>query len=212
MKGKAPLKPKNKGTRNPPQIQPNFLVGHRFRYLVTGSSGFTGNINESDIMNQLLMATSGSTMARLFDGVKIKAIELWSPATNANLTSGALPNTISLEWINQTVGIGAPGTSFSDTALGFTDIAHIFTKPPKGSAAAMWLTHFNEEPENLFSLDLPQCTVIDIICTVSFRAGDGAEDSGLTFDGTATLGQVYGNELSPLSGVLPRGYSFIPTV
>ncbi len=119
----------------------------------------------------------------LIDGIKIKWIEVWAP-----FGAGPLGNTVTLDFRN-TETIGCSGSYLNDTAMSTADIAHVCSKPPPGSLADLWIGH-NLTEQALFSLDIPNGAVIDVLCDVSIRTVDDPETVVGTVTG-AVPGKVY---------------------
>jgi hypothetical protein len=110
------------------------------------------------------MAVTAISAYRIFDGILLESLEIW--ACNAS----NLVNTASVEWTN-TTGVGAPGNTISDTALGTARPLYIRTKPPPGSEAAFWIS---SNTHAVCEIGGPQGSVVDIVVRVSLKDNDGA--------------------------------------
>jgi len=164
------------GTKNPKQLQTNIQSGHTFRF-VCESGGANINISNADLLDLMCFATSSVAAYRVMDGIKLKSVEIWA-ANNA----GASSNTITCEWL-PTNYAGNSGKVVTDTALGLSDVAHVFAKVPKDSGASFWVSGNPSTSINFFSLTLPAGSVVDVECVVSMKENDIA---------SAVLGSVSG--------------------
>lgn len=132
----------------------------------------------------MCFATSSTAAYRCLDGIKLKHVEIWS----AN-TSGNSSNTCQLEWLSTNYA-GNSGTVLIDTALGVTDIAHIYAKPPKDSGASLWVSGNPSTSINFFSITIPPGSVVDVSCIISMKENDTASSVLGTVSG-ATAGTFY---------------------
>jgi hypothetical protein len=180
---------------------------HRFRYVNNGSA-YSGNISFEDVADSMCVATAAAVAYRLFDAVKIKEVEVW--CANA---AGDAANTVEIEWLN-TLLIGGPGSTISDTALGLHDIAHVVARPPKGSKADFWLdnsTGLSGGDFNIFRLACPKGSVVDITLECAIYDNDTAVAVTGAVAG-ATVGKTYARPLDSAQGtaiLVPVSYDFI---
>lgn len=185
-------------------LQTTIEVKHRLRFVANTSPGFNGNLNNTEFLNLLVMGLNSTTLGRLCDGVKIRAIEVWA----AN-SAGNASNTVELEWLNPDSAVNSysgPGTTSSDTALGITDIAHIRCIPPKGSAASFWLNDM-VATTNIIRLVVPQGGVVDVDLDLVLMDNDDPITIGLLSG--VTPGKLYCRALDSLAGtpkLLPISY------
>lgn len=164
------------GTKNPKQLQTNIQTSHTFRFYCN-DGGANINISNADLLDLMCFATGATTAYRVLDGIKLSHVEAWS----AN-GSGAVSNTIQIEWL-PTNYAGDSGKVVTDTAIGVTDIAHVFTRVPKLSGASFWVSGNPSTSINFFSMTLPPGSVVDVHCTISMKENDIA---------AAVLGSVSG--------------------
>lgn len=202
----------NKGWKNPPQLPATILAGHRFRFVVNQDGGTQAMITAADLLDLLCMAVSSNSAYRLLDGIKLKEVEAW--ASNG---AGNVSNTIELEYVNDKLGFGAPGNTFSDTAIGLANIAHICAKPSKKSLAAQWINLIADPRDpnvianyDLFRLTCPQGTIVDVVVSLSFQDNDDAQTVTGSVAG-ATSGFLYYRYLDSTSGktLVPIGANYI---
>lgn len=149
------------------------------------------------------MATGAAAAFRLWDGIRIKRVSLW--AANG---AGNASNTVQIEF-NNTAGVGGPGFTFNDTAMGLADVAHVSVKAPKDSRASFWLGGGTNT--EIFQLTLPQGSVVDIEFEACF-ADTEAPVAVTAVVAAATIGKVYMRALDNANAapaILPVGFDFI---
>jgi hypothetical protein len=180
---------------------------HRFRFTANGSS-YGGNISFEDLADLMCVATTSTSASRLWDAVRLREVEVWA----AN-SAGNSSNTVECEFLN-TLIFGGPGTTFSDTALGLTDVAHIKCSPPASSRAANWLnntTGSSSGDYNLFRLAVPQGGVVDVVLDVSMYDNDTAVNVTGAVSGAST-GKTYCRPLDSAQGtalLLPVSWDYV---
>lgn len=182
-------------------------VKHRFRFVANGSS-YSGIISFDDLADLLCVATGAIAAFRLFDAVRLREVEIW--ACNA---AGDASNTAEVEFLN-TATTGGPGVTFSDTAMGLQNIAHVHAKPPKGSRADLWLNNATGQLGNdyaLFRLAVPKGGIVDIVLEGCFYDND----TSVSVTGTvasATVGKIYCRPLDSAQNtahLLPISWDYI---
>lgn len=175
---------------------------HVFRYDCTaGTSNIT--ILQSDVMNALLLASSSTVFYRLIQALRIEKVEMWSWAT------GVTPVEVSLTW----KGEYGPSVVMTDMSAGTANPAHVSSRPPKMSSASFWRASGTDESFELFELDCPNGTVIDVHVELVL---DNASDtsSAVTYtSGTGTpgiVGEIFSGCLDKSAGasrvLQPSGY------
>lgn len=130
------------------------------------------------------MATAPTAAYRVMDGIKLKSVEIW--AANA---AGNVSNTVELEWV-PTNYAGNSGKTLTDTAMGVSNIAHIYAKPPKDSGASFWVSGNPSSSINFFRLTIPEGSIVDVTCLVSMKDNDVAASVLGSVSG-ATAGTFY---------------------
>ncbi len=199
--------PRESGNQNPPMLDVSIHASHRFRFVNNGSA-FTGAISFEDLQDLMCVATGATAAFRLWDAVKLKEVEVWG----AN-SAGNASNTVQVEYLDSLL-LGGPGKTFSDTALGLQNIAHVRCKPPKGSRASFWLNNTTGAPGNdynLFNLNVPLGGVVDISLEFVFYDNDNPVAVTGTVTG-ATVGKTYCRALDSAQNtaiLLPVGYDTI---
>jgi len=153
------------------------------------------------LLNLVLVTPTAVTSVRLFEGVRLKRLELWTQP----VALGSPASNLSVEWL----GENGPSTVVSDTSIGVSP-AHIRTRPPPCSSSQWWCMSGQQESDGLFTLNLPANSTIDVILDVRFvetenpTAGDIPAGAG--------IGQLYGDYLDGISSgkVIPIGYTVLP--
>jgi hypothetical protein len=197
--------PSVSGNKNPPQIEASIKTSHRFRFVANGAGGSSATITMYDILDLLCVAISATNAFRICDAVKIKLIEIWG----AN-SAGNASNSVQLEWLPSN-NYGTSETH-NDTAIGLQNIAHISTRPPKGSLIEDWFFLAAAGTDvNLFNLNVPQGGVVDIVLQMVLMDSDAGQRVNIAPVG-ATTGKFYCRALdSATSGatLVPVGYDTI---
>jgi len=184
----------------PPPFVPTISLNHKFRFTNGANTGAYA-ITRAQLLNLVLYTPTAVTSVRLFQGVRLRKIEIWANPT----ALGAPPTVLNLEWL----GENGPSTLISDTTMGVRP-AHVLSKPPARSSAQWWSQSGQQETDVLFSMLLPANCVIDVsldlrlVETEGTTAGDVPAGAG--------VGQLYGDYLDGLaSGKLaPVAYNPLP--
>jgi hypothetical protein len=199
--------PSGRGSKNPPMLKATIQAQHRFRFSANGSA-FSGTISYEDLADLMCVAVTSTSASRLFDAVKLKEVEIW--ACNS---AGDASNTAEIEFL-ETLIIGGPGVTYSDTAMGLQNIAHVHAKPPPGSRLAGWLsntTGSSGTDVNLFRLAVPKGGIVDIVLEVCMYDNDTAINVTGTVAG-ASAGKTYCRPLDSAQNtaiLLPISWDFI---
>lgn len=93
--------------------------------------------------------------------------------------------TIAIEWTPFNT-LGASNIEVSDTTISNARPAHIFAKPPSGTAAQFWVDDLTDQ--TLFLMTGPAGTITDV--NVSFMLNDSSPTSAIAVTG-ATVGRLY---------------------
>jgi len=149
-----------------PQFQANVRFKHRFRFMSTSNQGSL-SITRAMLLNLYLSTGAGPAVYRVFHGVKLNKIEMWSPEGGAS-SSGA-PQQMGIEWLSNL----GPTSEVSDTGNMF-NWAHVVTSPPRNSLAGFWSMSGQSESEILFNLQVPLSAVIDIWVEIILNDGNSA--------------------------------------
>jgi hypothetical protein len=179
---------------------------HRFRFVCNGSA-YSGTLTFEDFADLMCVATSATTAKRLWDAVRVREVEVWA----AN-SAGDSSNTVEIEYL-QTLNVGGPGFTFSDTAMGLQNVAHICTRPPKLSRTDFWLSNSTGASGNdvdLIRLAVPKGGVVDVTLDFAFYDNDAPINVTGAIAG-ATTGKIYCRPLDSASGtaiLVPVSYDF----
>ncbi len=149
------------------------------------------------------MATGSTSAYRIFDSVKLKGVEIW--AANA---AGDTSNSVLIEYNGLNNIVSSAGMSFSDTAMGLSDVAHVRAIPPVGSLASFW-----QGPgtgQDLFRIEGPKGSIVDVELEFTFADSEPPQGVGAAVSG-ATIGQIYLRALDSTSTAVlqPIGYDTI---
>jgi hypothetical protein len=113
------------------------------------------NITFQNLLDTVLVATSATTAADLFDAVRVNAVELWAIAALGT------PTTAIVVFSGETVGAQGDQKTHTDTSMG-VEPAHIRARPDPLTQAGQ----FQASSANIaFNLDVPAGTVIDVSLT-----------------------------------------------
>jgi hypothetical protein len=172
---------------NPPPINPQIKHQQRMRYVVRPTAGAAGLANQqvtyAQILDGIIVATSAVTASKLFDQVKIKAVEIWAAGLTPQSGVVNTPATVSLTFNGDTVGSSGSARVFSDTSVSIQP-AHIRCTPEK-SQASQWQA---DGAGNAFIFSAPNGAIIDV--EVQFRNDDSAPTASAAVVG-ATTGEIY---------------------
>jgi hypothetical protein len=175
----APGKNRVNNSNGPPQLFSNIRLSHRYRFLTSGA--FSHTVNSQDLLNcaGTIGTVVNSTVALMFESVRVRALELWAPPASQGSAS-----TVSCEWLSA----NSPSIEVSDTTVSVTRNAHIRTNPPSLSLASFWQNV--DTVNNLFTLVCPANTIIDVSLELVLvdRSGAAGTQVALT---TVVVGHVY---------------------
>ncbi len=189
-----------KSSEHPLQITTSMRLHHVFRYRNTGATTPI-SVSFDDLLEQWEVAITSTQMARLFNAVRVRKVEIWSP-----MASDLVPVTCTLDWAGTTIGASGNNLKVSDTSMGSNMPAHISARAPPTALAADWQATGGG---TAFTIATPSNSIIDL--HVSY----GVIDDGTAAGGTAAVGATVGaNYFRPLnvSGaalIVPLGYPFV---
>jgi hypothetical protein len=152
----AGRKPANGGMiSHPPPIRSYGITREvRLRYL--SSAAFVGVITFQNLLDSILIGTSVTTLADLFNAVRVNSVELWSlPAIG-----GA--STVILMYSGAVVGASGDQKTHTDTSMGI-EPAHVKARPDRLTQAGQFQP---SSADTAFQLDIPTGTVIDVSLTL----------------------------------------------
>jgi len=183
----------------------------KIRYTNSPVNYTTYNLSTNDFADIVVCAASAVAGFRLYAGVRLIKIEIWTPAT-----SGIVGQATGISWNSNSVTPydGSPGMTITDTPMGTNDPGHIVSHPPLNSAQASWISSGSAAAATvqMFSLtNVPQYALVEF--TVEVIMATGAAGSGFSPAGTvlvaATPGIVYHRVLpvgvGPGNGLTPVG-------
>jgi len=175
--------------------------GHTFRFYGTFGEPTSVTVSRKELLNLVLVATSGITTARIFEAIRLTRLRLWvNPPTG-----GSVSTTGSIEWVGQ----NAPSIIKQDTSMGI-EPAYVQTKPPPRSSDQWWSMSGSDESDDLFTITVYGTAILDV--HVSVRLVDTEAPTAGSVPVAATLGQLYYNYLdSDSSSVwVPQGGTVLP--
>jgi hypothetical protein len=159
------------------------------RYTVaTAISGSTGLITRYDVLNFLVVGFSANSVYRLAGAVRVDKVEMWYSGAAGTVTP------MCITWDS----VAAPFTIKSDVTLGTSHPSHIVSRPPKTGSANWWCVSASNESDNLFLLNAPAGTVIDVHYSYTLMDPQSQSHVNLATSQTPTFGAVY---RTPLNGL-----------
>jgi len=168
----------------PPQVLTNVILRHKFRYIATGSSSFVVNPTKLAAAAGAMCTVANTSCTICYDTVRIRSIEVWSPAPSQGTAA-----TATCLWNQLAAGISNMSTiEVSDTSMSTAYPAHIKTTPPKLSFAANWQSSASSTP-TLCTLSIATGSIIDVEFE-GVLADTGASGPSATV-ATGVLGTMY---------------------
>jgi hypothetical protein len=165
------------------QLSSNVIKKHKFRFL---ASSALANV---DITTLHVLGVAGglgtvanSTITLFNKSFKISKVEMWAPPPSQGSTA-----TVSLEWLGS--GVNSPNREVSDTSMSTAFPAHLVTKPPAQSLASFWTTVNAGSATNIFRLNCPAGTVVDL--SLQLIENDQELANVTVTVVTAVLGNIY---------------------
>jgi hypothetical protein len=135
---------------------PNVAIDHvvKVRYVSTATTSL--GISYRNLLDSILVATTATAGAQLFDLVKIRRVEMWcyNPSGVA---------TITLQFVGRTDGLIGDDKSHTDTSMGL-EPAYLSAKPDARSQASQFQ---QSNTAVAFNIYCPIATVVDL--HLSFR-------------------------------------------
>ncbi len=171
---------------HPPSINPQIRHSQRMRYVVSnGGAALTNQqVTFANILDGIIVAMTSTTASKLFDQVRIRAVEIW--AAGLTPASGVVntPAFVAVTWNGDQVGASGSGRVYSDTSVSIVP-AHVRAVPEKLSQASQWQAN---GAGNAFLFTAPNGAIIDV--EVEFRNDDSAPTASAAVVG-ATAGEIY---------------------
>jgi hypothetical protein len=166
-KSKGSRQPRNRNEQwNPPQLQSNIIVKHRYRFRSTSATATS--ISDTNLIQVGgLMVTAANTTARaIMNTVKIHSVEVWAPPASQGAAS-----TCAIEWASSQF---SSQKEVTDTTVSVALPAYVKAFPPKGSPPSFWLLGSNSA---IFKVTAPVGSVIDVLLSHVMLDTDVAGDS-----------------------------------
>jgi len=160
----------------------------------------TTNITFQNLLDTILVATSATTAADLFEAVRVNSLEVWAIAALGT------PATVSLAFDGVSVGAAGDQKQHTDTSMGI-EPAHVRAKPDRLTQAGQFQ---GSSALTAFIVTAPAGSVIDVSVTLRQPVQGSAVSSQNVLVG-ATAGAVYYRALDgkttaltnlPVQGVL----------
>jgi len=146
----------------PANWTPNIMFRHRFRFQANAASSTVGNaVSTNNLLQLLVMLNDAGTSGTLLPiAIRLRSVEMWGPPA-----SSLAPVTVSVLYpAGANSSISNPEVIHSDTSVGATVVAHVFSKPPPGSLASMWLSH--DTANNVMKLNFPLNAIVDVVVDI----------------------------------------------
>jgi len=140
---------------HPPQL-PSYGITRDVRLRFQATAAALTNITFQNLLDTVLVATSATTAADLFEAVRVNSVELWAIAALGT------PATVILAFDGMTVGAAGDQKTHTDTSMG-VEPAHVRAQPDKLTQAGQFQT---SSANVAFILDVPAGTVIDVSMTL----------------------------------------------
>jgi len=168
----------------PPQVKTNVIFSHKYRYIATGSSSFVVNAIKLAAACGTVCAVANTSCTIFTDSVRIRSIEIWSPAPSQGTAA-----TATVLWNQLSAGISNMSTvEVSDTSMSTAYPAHVKCRPPKASFAANWTSSAATSP-TLMTLSIATGSIIDL--EVDLILADTGASGPVATIATGVLGTVY---------------------
>jgi hypothetical protein len=194
----------NTAIPHPPAITDTALTySRRLRFNVLSSSSnvtsFDADITYGNLSTLCVLAVTGTNANALFSEVRVRAVEVWTPAIGfiAPLSVNN-PRSCSVRFNDNGFGLPGDGKLHMDTAMG-VEPGHVLARPVKQSYPDLW-NGFDAAyvGATCFHLVAPMGSVVDVI--LEFRRAYGVATGFKAVTG-ATAGKTYfigldGNTLS----------------
>lgn len=162
----------------PAQFRANPEVSRKYRFVSTSGTPTVIRVNTL-IASCGVLATTATTGSSVFQSVKLRSVEIWSPPASQGAAS-----TCSVLW---PLSNESQPREISDTTVSTAVPAHVSCGPPSHSLASFWNTATSGSA--LMTLTAPPGSIIDV--AVSIVMGDGVTASASAVLVGATPGSVY---------------------
>ena len=129
------------------------------------------------------MATAANAAYRVMSAARVRSVEIWGPAAAAGVA------TVAIEWSGTPGNFTGPKKLITDTTLGSSRPAHVYTRAPKQSVADMWFSDA-ATGGGIIVIDAPQDAIIDVTVDFVVRNSEGAVAVTAAL-AAATVGKMY---------------------
>jgi hypothetical protein len=176
--------------RLPPSIDNTVTCHHVFRYSNSGASLVSASV--ADILGALGgVAITSTLFAPWASSFKIKSLRFWpSNSTSSN-------NTADVFWNSGTSGQVRDQEMIKSLPEGITETGCLVFKPPSKSLSSDWLAATATPTVNVFSMQAPAGSILDLSITftlsntfqagnITLTAGTGGKIYYLALDGAAS--------------------------
>jgi len=183
---------------HPPQIRPAISGSKTFRFNTQANAASEEAISQANLVDLLVMATSASTSALLFNSIRLRKVEMWAAPQQ-----GGAPAHISV-----TGTVAGPTNRKSDVSMGVTP-AHVRWNPSPNSIADLWY-EAGASSQSLFTITAGNETIVDVTVDYIVQCDDNAI-AGPVPSG-ATAGVIYGVPLDGIAAAIfvPVDYVVLP--
>ncbi len=179
----------------PSQFRANPEVSRRYRFV--SSSGTATNVTAQTLLGACgSTATSSTTGALMFQSVKLKQVEIWSPPASQGSAV-----TCSILWPSSNQ---SQPREISDTSVSVTQPAHVLSSPPPLSIAGFWASRLSTSA--LCTLVAPAGSIIDVWVSLVLGDGSGVATVNAVLVGAVTGAQYY----SSLDSLTSAGSVYAP--
>jgi hypothetical protein len=194
------------GIPNPPQWSSTLRTDFTQRFVVQSGGVNQLAINNIELQDLKCMATGATAAYRIFGAMKLNWVKAW--CANSSATAS---NTIVIEMITTNPYSGSIAKTFTDTAVGTTNVAYVKAVPPGNSYTGEWLPNVGANPYEVFNITAPAGTVVDVNLSVELIDDESAIAVTYSVSG-ATAGYLYTRNLDSAAGtprIEPIGVNYI---
>lgn len=196
-KGKQ-MNQRGRGPNHLPAVPSSFQMTHTFRF----QSVDAGNkaVTLTDVLNLWQVWLTATTSCRLIQSFRILHVEVWGP-----MTSSLVPVTVAVDWSGVSSGLTGNSLRVADTSIGATEVAHVFTRPPRNSTVSTWQSVNGSG--NLFTVTSVTNAIVDF--RIQFTLIDLTADvvvNGSVPSGTAGMNYIRALDSSTTADLVPLDY------
>jgi len=164
---------------HPPEL-PSYGITRDVRLRFSCLAGTGQAITFQNLLDTILVATSGTAAADLFEGVRVNSVEAWGIAAIGT------PSTVTVIYDGTTVGAMGDQKTHTDSSMGVQP-AHVKARPDPLTQAGQFQP---SSANTAFRLDVPTGAIIDVSLSLRQPVFGQAVSSQNVLVG-ATTGAVY---------------------